>query len=77
MSPEQMAELARLVAAEVGRPAPTPYLDVRQAAAYCRCAVQTIYNHRRRIERMPGLRKLVFTREALDRWLATRPGRRR
>ena len=52
------------------------YLDVRQAAEYCRVAVKTIYNHRSKIERAPGVGKLVFTREALDRWLGTRPRRR-
>ncbi len=57
----------------------TPYLDVREAAAYCRVAVKTLYNHRRHIERMPGVRKLVFRKEALDAWLAARrkPRRRR
>lgn len=53
------------------------YLTVQDAAAYCRVAVQTIYNNRRHIERMPGVRKLLFTREALDAWLATRRTRRR
>lgn len=51
---------------------PSPYLTVEEAAAYCRVAVQTIYNHRRYIERLPGIGTLLFTREALDRWLSTR-----
>jgi hypothetical protein len=53
------------------------YLTVQDAADYCRVAVQTIYNNRRHIERMPGVRKLLFTREALDRWLAMRRSARR
>lgn len=56
---------------------PSPYLTVEEAAAYCRVAVQTIYNHRRHIERLPGIGTLLFTREALDRWLTTRPRRSR
>jgi hypothetical protein len=74
MSPEAVAELARQIAEQLRQGQPGPYLDVREAAAYCRVAVQTIYNNRRHIERMPGIRKLLFTREALDKWLA---GRRR
>jgi hypothetical protein len=53
----------------------SPYLDVQQAADYCRVAKQTIYNRRREIERLPGVRKLLFTREALDRWLRVRQKR--
>lgn len=49
------------------------YLTVQEAAAYCRVAVQTIYNNRKYIARMPGVRKLLFTQEALDAWLAKRP----
>ncbi len=56
---------------------PSPYLTVEEAAAYCRVAVQAIYNHRREIERLPGLqRKLLFRRETLDKWLETRRKRR-
>jgi hypothetical protein len=54
----------------------TPYLNVEEAAAYCRVAVQTIYNHRREIARQPGVGKLVFKREDLDKWLATRKRKR-
>lgn len=50
----------------------SPYLTAIEAAAYCRVALRTLYNNRRYIERMPGVRKLLFTRPALDRWLATR-----
>lgn len=78
--PEQFDRILELVAAiakTVPANQPPRYLTVQDAAAYCRVAVQTIYNNRRHIERMPGVRKLLFTREALDRWLATRPGTRR
>jgi hypothetical protein len=50
----------------------SPYLDVSEAARYCRVAVQTIYNNRRFITRQPGITKLLFTREALDKWLGSR-----
>lgn len=53
----------------------SPYLTVEEAAVYCKVAVQTIYNHRRHIERQPGTGKLLFKRESLDKWLATRPRR--
>jgi len=55
----------------------SPYLDVKEAAAYCKVAVQTIYNNRRFIRRCPGLRKLLFTRAALDQWLNTPRHKRR
>ena len=80
--PEQFDRVVELVTAIAktlpARPEPK-YLTVKDAAAYCRVAVQTIYNNRRYIARMPGVRKLLFTREALDAWLARRPttGRRR
>lgn len=74
----QMVELLTLIAERSTPPiAPAKYLTVTEAAIYCRVAVQTIYNNRRHIERMPGVRKLLFTRDALDRWLATRKSRRR
>jgi Helix-turn-helix domain len=50
----------------------SPYLDVDEAARYCRVAVRTIYNNRRFITRQPGITKLLFTREALDKWLGSR-----
>lgn len=77
---DQHRQLVELVVSLVrGRsPPPDPkYLTVDEAAAYCRVAVQTIYNNRRHIERMPGVRKLLFTREALDAWLARRRPRKR
>jgi excisionase family DNA binding protein len=65
-----LTDLARNTAA---KPDPPKYLTVQEAASYCRVAVQTIYNNRRYIARMPGVRKLLFTRDALDAWLAKRP----
>jgi hypothetical protein len=55
----------------------SPYLTAPEAAAYCRVALQTIYNHRSEIERVPGVRRLLFTRESLDSWLSTRKRHRR
>lgn len=55
---------------------PSPYLTSEEAAAYCRVKLQTLYNRRKEIERVPGTRKLLFTVEMLDNWLATRPKNR-
>ena len=74
---EVMALLAKISQNTSAATIETKYLTVQDAAAYCRVAVQTIYNNRKHIARMPGLRKLLFTREALDDWLATRPSARR
>jgi hypothetical protein len=52
--------------------AKSPYLNSRQAADYCNISVKTLYNRRREIRSMPGVGKLLFRREELDRWLATR-----
>jgi hypothetical protein len=38
--------------------------------------LQTIYNRRREIMRVPGVLRLLFTREALDEWLRTRRRRK-
>jgi hypothetical protein len=65
-----LSELAQNTAPKAVEP---KYLTVEDAAVYCRLAVQTIYNNRKYIARMPGVRKLLFTREALDAWLAKRP----
>jgi hypothetical protein len=54
----------------------SPYLDLMEAAAYCRLRPKTLLNHRREIWAQPGSGKLLFTREALDAWLATRRRRR-
>ena len=74
---ERVLELVASIAKTIHAKQPPKYLTVQDAAIYCRCAVQTLYNHRRHIERMPGVRKLLFTREALDKWLTTRRGSRR
>jgi hypothetical protein len=74
---ELMAMLAKMSQNITSSTEQPKYLTVQDAAAYCRVAVQTIYNNRKHIARMPGLRKLLFTRESLDEWLATRPSARR
>ena len=80
-SADQRAQLLELVGTMAAEPTPaakaSPYFTVAEAATYCRVAVRTIYNNRRFIERMPGVRKLLFRREALDHWLATRKTRKR
>ena len=50
----------------------SPYLTSAEAAAYIRSTVQGIYAlvKRRRIKPMPGSGKLLFTREALDKYLS-------
>lgn len=53
------------------RPA-SPYYTAKEAAAYCRLGLQTIYNHSHEIRRVPGIGKLLYTQEALDEWLTTR-----
>jgi excisionase family DNA binding protein len=52
----------------------SPYLTAAEAAAYIRSTVQGIYAllKRGRLHKLPGSRKLLFTREALDRYLTTR-----
>jgi excisionase family DNA binding protein len=56
------------------QPLRSPYLTASEAAAYLRTTVQGIYSlvKRGRLHPMPGSGKLLFTREALDRYLATR-----
>ena len=71
------AELVTAIANTLPVKQEPKYLTVQEAVAYCRVAVQTIYNNRRHIARMPGVRKLLFTRAALDTWLATRRPQRR
>lgn len=57
-------------------PAPqSPYLTVVESAAYLRTTVQTVYDRVKRgtLHPVPGSRgKLLFTRDALDRFLLTR-----
>ena len=50
----------------------SPYLTVAEASLYCRCAPATIYNSRAATGQPAavGTGRLLFTREALDRWLA-------
>jgi hypothetical protein len=52
----------------------SPYLNSAEAALYIRSTVQGIYAlvKRSRVKPMPGSGRLLFTREALDRYLATR-----
>lgn len=54
----------------------SPYLTAAEAAVYLRTTTQGIYAlvKRGRVKPMPGSGKLLFTREALDRYLA---GKRR
>jgi excisionase family DNA binding protein len=49
----------------------SPYLLAAKAAAYLRTTVQAIYAlvKRGRIKPMPGSGRLLFTREALDKYL--------
>jgi excisionase family DNA binding protein len=56
----------------------TPYLTAPEAAAYLRTTVQGIYSlvKRGRLRPMPGSRKLLFTREALDACFRGRTYRR-
>ena len=52
----------------------SPYLTCTEAAAYLRTTSQGIYAlvKRGRLHPMPGSGRLLFTRDALDRCLATR-----
>lgn len=55
------------------QPDVSPYLTAAEAAAYIRRTVQAVYSlvKRRRLHPMPGSPgKLLFTREALDRFLS-------
>jgi excisionase family DNA binding protein len=50
---------------------PSPYLVAKEAAAYLRTTIQSIYSlvKRGRLKPMPGSRKLLFTQQALDDYL--------
>ena len=52
----------------------SPYLTCDEAALCLRTTRQGIYAllKRGRLHKLPGSRKLLFTREALDRYLTTR-----
>jgi excisionase family DNA binding protein len=55
--------------------AESPYMTAAEAAAYIRTTIHGIYSliKRRRIFPMPGRPgRLLFTREALDRYLSAR-----
>jgi excisionase family DNA binding protein len=59
-------------------PIASPYLTCAEAAEYLRTTKQGVYSlvKRGRLHPMPGRRgRLLFTREALDRSLATRKSR--
>lgn len=52
-------------------PAPSPYLDYRQAAAYCGCAVKSLQNARSagELAPVPGGRGVRFTMKELDNFM--------
>jgi hypothetical protein len=52
----------------------SPYLTAAEAAAYIRSTIQGVYSlvKRGRLKPLPGSRKLLFTREALDECLKRR-----
>lgn len=56
----------------------SPYLVASEAATYLRTTVQGIYSlvKRGRLRPMPGSGRLLFTREALDRYLSSKFRRR-
>ncbi len=45
------------------------HYNIDQAAQYCRCSKGTIYRYRHKIKRLPGLTKLIFTKQSLDNFL--------
>jgi excisionase family DNA binding protein len=59
---------------QLGQVTASPYFTCAEAAAYLRTTVQGIYAlvKRGRLRPMPGSRKLLFTREALDVCLRVR-----
>jgi len=54
-----------------GKEIESPYLTAEEAAKYLRTTVKGIYSlmERRKLKKLPGLRNLLFTREALDDFL--------
>jgi excisionase family DNA binding protein len=59
-------------------PNASPYLTVGEAAAYLRTTAQGVYSlvKRRKVRPMPGRPgRLLFTREALDRYLCGKAAR--
>jgi excisionase family DNA binding protein len=55
----------------------SPYLTAAEAALYLRTTVQGVYSlvKRGRLKPMPGSRRLLFTREGLDKYLTGKTGR--
>jgi hypothetical protein len=57
---------------------PSPYLNAAEAAVYIRSTVQGIYSRvkRGRLQPMAGSPgRLLFTRDSLDHYLASKPRR--
>jgi excisionase family DNA binding protein len=52
----------------------SPYLTCEEAAVYLRSTKNGVYALVKlgRLQKMPGTRKLLFTRENLDRYLAVK-----
>ncbi len=57
---------------ETQPPINSPYLTCKEAAAYIRSTKQGVYSlvKRNRLKPMPGSGRLLFTREALDKYLS-------
>ena len=53
-------------AAQTPAPPKSPYLNVKEAAAYLGVAVRTVYNNRKHIPALPGFRTLMFDPKVLD-----------
>jgi excisionase family DNA binding protein len=55
----------------------SPYLTAKEAAAYIRSTIQGVYAlvKRGRLKPMPGSGKLLFTREACDKYLNGKLGK--
>jgi len=58
-------------AAPAVEPPKSPYLNVKQAAAFLGVAVQTVYNNRRHIPSQPGFRTLMFDPSVLEQLRAS------
>ena len=54
-------------------PAPSPYLTLAEAAAYCRCSPKTLSNRvwQGKLRPLPKSKPQVFKREELDRYIAS------
>lgn len=71
---EEIAKAVHSIRESLGERKPSsPYLDLKQGADYCHLAPGTLSNHIDEIRRVKGAgRKVLFTREALDEWMAKR-----